>query len=66
LGNAQHFEVVVQESGDGLPGPCNRSDGPGYGGRTSPTNPFTPDLLVFDQNGNLVGGPLGKPSQGGQ
>ena len=64
VGNSQHFRVVVQESGDGLPGQCNRSDGPGYGGRSSPTNPFTPDLLVFDNHGNLTSGPLGKPSQG--
>lgn len=64
VGDREHFKVVVLESGSGLPGRCNPSDGPGYGGRTSPTNPFTPDLLVFDNQGNLITGPLGKPSRG--
>jgi hypothetical protein len=32
--------------------------------RSSPAanNPFTPDILVFDKNGNKIGGPLGKPT----
>jgi hypothetical protein len=65
VGNGQNFKVVVQESGSGLPSRCNLSDGPGYGGRSSPTNPFTPDLLILDSRGNLVSGPIGKPSSGG-
>jgi glucose/arabinose dehydrogenase len=65
VGDGQNFKVVVQESGSGLPSRCNLSDGPGYGGRSSPTNPFTPDLLVLDSKGNLVSGPIGKPSSGG-
>ena len=28
-------------------------------------NPFTPDILVFDQNGHKIRGPLGKPTATG-
>jgi len=65
VGSGDHFKLVVQESGSGLPSRCNLSDGPGYGGRSSPTNPLTSDLLIFDSKGNLVSGPIGKPSAGG-
>ena len=34
------------------------------GGTFSPTNPFTPDILVFDQNGNKLR-TLGKPTSTG-
>src|SRR5438034_2791532 len=47
-GNAQHFEVYVLESGHGLPSQCNDQDSLIVGGRFSPSNPFTPDILVFD------------------
>ncbi len=58
LGNANHFTVYVLESGHGLPSKCNEQGSwPG----SADTNPFTPDILVFDQNGNTIGGPLGKP-----
>ena len=43
------FEVYVLESGHGLPSRCNDQDSPIVGGTFSPTNPFTPDILVFDQ-----------------
>jgi hypothetical protein len=35
------------------------------GGTFSGTNPFTPDILVFDQDGNKVAGPLAKPTPAG-
>jgi hypothetical protein len=48
------FEVYVLESGHGLPSRCNDETSPVVGGITSPTNPFTPDILVFDQNGTKL------------
>jgi hypothetical protein len=65
VGDREHFRVVVQESGSGLPSKCNLSDGQGYKGAGDPNNPFTPDLLIFDNRGNLLSGPIGKPSAGG-
>ena len=35
------------------------------GGTFAANNPFTPDILVFDQNGNKLRGPLGKPTATG-
>ena len=35
------------------------------GGTFAANNPFTPDILVFDQNGNKIRGPLGKPTATG-
>ena len=61
VGNKDRFNVVVLESGTGLPGACNNNEHPVWGGKTSPTNPFTPDIVVLDQNGNKVAGPIGKP-----
>jgi hypothetical protein len=63
-GNAQNFEVYVLESGHGLPSICNEQGSFGSGD-LDPTNPFTPDILVFNQNGHLIRGPLGKPSAPG-
>src|SRR5262249_10962134 len=67
LGNSQNFQVFVLESGHGLGGSrCNEQDDPIVGGTFSSTNPFTPDILVFNRNGQLIRGPLGKPrSRGG-
>jgi glucose/arabinose dehydrogenase len=48
------FEVYVLESGHGLPSRCNEQDSPAVGGTFSSTNPFTPDILVFDQRGTLL------------
>ena len=59
------FEVYVLESGHGLPSQCNNEDSAIVGGTFSPTNPFTPDILVFDQNGNKLRGPLAKPTPTG-
>jgi len=61
LGNKNNFQVFVLESGHGLPSRCNEQDSFG-GGAFDPRNPFTPDILVFDQNGGKVAGPLGKPT----
>src|SRR4029077_6128851 len=57
------FEVYVLESGHGLPSACNEQDVM-PGGTFAPNNPFTPDILVFDQNGNLKPR-LGKPTAPG-
>ena len=46
------FEVYVLESGHGLPSACNEQDVM-PGGTFAPNNPFTPDILVFDEKGNL-------------
>src|SRR5262245_27841226 len=44
------FEVYVLESEHGLPSRCN--DQTAFGtGDFDPRNPFTPDILVFKQNG---------------
>src|SRR5215467_10286311 len=58
------FDVFVLESGHGLPSRCNEQGSFGTGD-FDPTNPFTPDILVFDQNGTKIGGPLGKPNAAG-
>ena len=63
-GDAQNFEVYVLESGHGLPSICNEQGSFGSG-EFDPTNPFTPDILVFDQNGSLLRGPLAKPTASG-
>ncbi|TMH55074.1 MAG: hypothetical protein E6H55_19085, partial [Betaproteobacteria bacterium] len=48
------------ESGHGLPSVCNEQSNFGTGD-FDPTNPFTPDILVFDQNGTRLR-TLGKPT----
>ena len=71
LGDKNKFSVVVLESGTGLPGQCNDNTkvpavpGPGLISKFAASNPFTPDILVFDQNGNKIAGPLGKPTASG-
>lgn len=65
LGNKSKFEVFVLESGHGLPSRCNEQ-GSFPGGAFSTANPFTPDILIFDQSGHKIAGPLSKPTaQGG-
>ncbi len=59
------FEVFVLESGHGLPSRCNDETSAVVGGELSATNPFTPDILVFDQSGNRLRGPLAKPTTSG-
>ncbi len=61
-GDAKHFQVYVLESGHGLPSRCNDEQSSAVGGLSSATNPFTPDVLVYDQDGKRVAGPLGKPT----
>lgn len=63
-GNASSFEVYVVESGHGLPSVCN-DETAWPGGEFAANNPFTPDILVFNQNGKLIRGPLGKPTSTG-
>src|SRR6267378_2938650 len=68
VGDKHSFKVVVLESGHGIPSRCNTSTlslDPLATTVFSPSNPFTPDVLIFDQNGKKVGGPLGKPTPGG-
>ena len=65
-GDSQNFQVFVLESGHGLGGSrCNEQGDPAVGGTFSSTNPFTPDILVFNRNGTLIRGPLGKPTPSG-
>ena len=61
-GNKNKFEVYVLESGHGLPSRCNDETSALVGGEFSATNPFTPDILVFDQNGSKIAPPLAKPT----
>ena len=65
VGNKNKFNVVVLESGTGLPGACNNNDHPAFGGKFNPGNPLTPGILVFDQNGKKIAGPIGKPTAAG-
>lgn len=68
-GNKNNFQVYVLESGHGLPsnppGNCNDETSPVVGGQFSANNPFTPDILVFNQNGVKIAGPLAKPTPSG-
>ena len=63
-GSGEHFQVYVLESGHGLPSRCN-DETKWPGGTFASDNPFTPDILVFDQEGNPIAGPLAKPTAGG-
>jgi hypothetical protein len=54
----------VLESGHGIPSRCNEQGSFGTG-TFDPTNPFTPDVLVFDKSGNKIAGPLFKPTGSG-
>jgi hypothetical protein len=64
LGNSSNFQVFVLESGHGLPSTCN-DETLWPAGEFATNNPFTPDILVFNQNGKLIRGPLGKPTSSG-
>src|SRR5580700_9627500 len=64
LGNSSSFQVLVLESGHGLPSVCN-DETLWPGGVFDINNPFTPDILVFNQNGTKIRGPLGKPTSTG-
>jgi hypothetical protein len=64
LGNATNFQVFVLESGHGLPSVCN-DEMAWPGGPFDTNNPFTLDILVFNRNGTLIRGPIGKPTSSG-
>ena len=65
-GNRNTFQVFVLESGTGLPGRCNNNAAvPLSTGPFDPANPFTPGLVIFDQDGHRVAGQIGKPEPGG-
>ena len=66
VGDKTNFKIFVLESGTGLPGKCNNrvgyaGDATGFG----PNNPFTPDILTFNQRGHRIDGRLGKSTAGG-
>jgi hypothetical protein len=64
VGDANNFQVYVLESGHGIPSVCN-DEAAWPGGTFAANNPFTPDILVFNKNGRLIRGPLGKPTSTG-
>ena len=65
LGSKGNFQVLVLESGTGLPSRCNdNSKVPGID-KFAANNPFTPGLLIFDRHGNKIAGPIGKPTPSG-
>jgi glucose/arabinose dehydrogenase len=66
VGTARDFKAFVLESGTGLPGRCNDNSAVPGVGRFSPANPFTPGLVVFDERGRRLAGPLGKPTASGR
>lgn len=65
LRRLDNFQVLVLESGHGLPSQCNDNQDPAFGGKFSPTNPFTPGVVIFDRFGNRVAGEIGKPTSAG-
>lgn len=65
VGSGDKFQVVVLESGTGLPSQCNNNTRVPGVGKFDANNPFTPDVLVFDQDGRKLSGPLGKPTAAG-
>jgi glucose/arabinose dehydrogenase len=60
LRHGNGFDVFVLESGHGLPSRCNEQGSFGTGAFDQ-KNPFTPDILVFNQSGALLR-TLGKPT----
>ena len=60
-----NFHVLVLESGHGLPSQCNDNEDPAFGGKFSPTNPFTPGIVIFDRGGTRIAAQIGKPTAGG-
>lgn len=64
VGDEHSFKVLVVESGTGLPSRCNNNDTKALK-KFDSANPFTPDLLIFDEHGNKIGGPFFKPTPSG-
>jgi hypothetical protein len=62
-GNKHNFQVVVLESGTGLPGRCN--DNRPFGGPFANDNPFTPSIRVFDNAGHELTRNIGRPTPAG-
>jgi len=58
-GNSHRFEVYILESGAFPASRCN--DGVAWQAKGLPGNPFTPDVLVFDQNAKPLR-TIGKPT----
>ena len=65
VGSKDKFQVIVLESGTGLPSACNDNTKVPGATKFSANNPFTPDVVAFDQDGRRLSGPLGKPTAGG-
>jgi glucose/arabinose dehydrogenase len=65
VGSKDRFQVVVLESGTGLPSRCNDNTKVPSVAKFAPNNPFTPNLLIFDQDGKKIAGPLAKPTAAG-
>ena len=65
IGNKNDFKVLVLESGHGLPSRCNENDETVGRDKFSPTNAFTPDIVILDKNGKKISGPIGKPKPNG-
>jgi glucose/arabinose dehydrogenase len=59
LGNSSSFQVFVLESGHGLPSACN-DETLWPGGEFATNNPFTPDILVFNQKREIDPRPPGQ------
>ncbi len=64
VGGRNNFNVYVLESGHGLPSACNDETSAAVGGTFSSANPFTPDILVFNDHGKKLG-VLAKPTANG-
>src|SRR5438445_5278000 len=64
-GDGRRFEVFVLESGHGLPSRCNDETSSVVGRQFSATNPVTPAILVFNESGRLIRGPLAKQTASG-
>jgi len=63
VGDKRNFQVIVLESGTGLPGRCNNNQTVGTG-VFDPDNPFTPGIVILDKRGHRVAGQIGKPEPG--
>lgn|GEM_PF-5434040 len=64
-GSGENFRVLVIQSGTGLLGACNNNELPAFGGKFSPRNPFTPDVVIFDKTGQRIASGLFKPTPNG-
>ena len=65
LGNQNQFQVYVLESGHGLPSQCTEQGSAGRAGFSIQRTRSRHDILVFDQSGRKITGPIGKPTSAG-